>query len=174
MNKKEEKWRMEGALYALRLAKEKGIDYLEMDIKRRGALGMPFVIPERAAREAYDLLANKVMNTMKTVAMWTLYTKDGWRGKRLQRFEKQMDEISNDCMTYDRYGKSYVKISDMAKELQERCGVAPDLSALEQIEKENEANRGKFISLDAVVEVMEELGIPKVAEALERKVQENG
>lgn len=174
MNKKEEKWRMEGALYALRLAKEKGIDYLEMDIKRRGALGMPFTIPEKVAREAYDMLANKVMNTMKTVAMWTLYTKDGWRGKRLQRFEEQMDEISNDCMTYDRYGKSYVKISDMAKELQERCGVTPDLTTLEQIEKENEANRGKFISLDAVVEVMEELGIPKVAEALERKVQENG
>ena len=38
MNKKEEKWRIEGALYALRLAKEKGIDYLQEDIKRRGAL----------------------------------------------------------------------------------------------------------------------------------------
>lgn len=174
MNKKEEKWRMEGALYALRLAKEKGIDYLEMDIKRRGALGMSFVIPEKVAREAYDMLATKVMNTMKTVAMWTLYTKDGWRSKRLQRFEKQMDEISNDCMTYDRFGKNYIKISDMAKELQERCGVTPDLTTLEQIEKENEANRGQFVSIEAVKEVMEEFGIPKVAEALERKVQENG
>ena len=36
MNKKEEKWRIEGALYALRLAKEKGIDYLQEDIKNVG------------------------------------------------------------------------------------------------------------------------------------------
>ena len=52
MNKKEEKWRIEGALYALRLAKEKGIDYLQEDIKRRGALGLSLQIPEKAAREA--------------------------------------------------------------------------------------------------------------------------
>ena len=49
MNKKEEKWRIEGALYALRLAKEKGIDYLQEDIKRRGALGLFLQIPEKAA-----------------------------------------------------------------------------------------------------------------------------
>lgn len=91
MNKKEEKWRMEGALYALRLAKEKGIDYLEMDMKRRGALGMSFVIPEKAVKDTYDMLAEKVMNTMKTVALWTLYQYDGWRGKRLKRFEEHMD-----------------------------------------------------------------------------------
>ena len=29
MNKKEEKWRNEGAAYALRVAKEKGVEYLE-------------------------------------------------------------------------------------------------------------------------------------------------
>ncbi|MFR4456089.1 MAG: hypothetical protein ACLT5C_11885 [Blautia hansenii] len=37
MNKKEEKWRNEGAAYALRVAKEKGVEYLEQDL-RRGAL----------------------------------------------------------------------------------------------------------------------------------------
>lgn len=36
MNKKEEKWRNEGAAYALRVAKEKGIEHLEQDLRRRG------------------------------------------------------------------------------------------------------------------------------------------
>ena len=126
MNKKEEKWRIEGALYALRLAKEKGIDYLQEDIKKRGALGLSLQIPEKAAREAYDLLAKNVMNTMKTVALWTLYTEYGWKSIRLKRFEENMDKHSAMCMEYDRYGKNYVKLSDMAKELQEVCGIAPD------------------------------------------------
>lgn len=174
MNKKEEKWRMEGALYALRLAKEKGIDYLEMDMKRRGALGMSFVIPEKAVKDTYDMLAEKVMNTMKTVALWTLYQYDGWRGIRLKRFEEHMDAVSNDCMDFDRFGKNYVKISDMAKELRDRCGVTPDMSTLEQIEKENEAARGQFVSLDAVAELMEEFGMPEAAAAIRKKVEENG
>ena len=36
MNKKEEKWRNEGAAYALRVAKDKGIDGLERDLRCRG------------------------------------------------------------------------------------------------------------------------------------------
>ena len=110
MNKKEEKWRIEGALYALRLAKEKGIDYLQEDIKRRGALGLSLQIPEKAAREAYDLLAKNVMNTMKTVALWTLYTEYGWKSIRLKRFEENMDKQSAMCMEYDRYGKKLCKV----------------------------------------------------------------
>lgn len=70
MNKKEEKWRIEGALYALRLAKEKGIDYLQEDIKRRGALGLSLQIPEKAAREAYDLLAKNGFR--KILYLWQI------------------------------------------------------------------------------------------------------
>ena len=85
-----------------------------------------------------------------------------------------MDAVSNDCMDFDRFGKNYVKISDMAKELRDRCGVTPDMSTLEQIEKENEAARGQFVSLDAVAELMEEFGMPEAAAAIRKKVEENG
>lgn len=173
MNKKEERWRMEGAIYALRLAKEKGVDYLQEDIKKRGALGMSLLIPEKAAEETYNILAKKVMNTMKTVAMWTLYRQNGWRSVRLKRFEQQMDANSEDCMDYDRFGKNYIKLSDMAKEMQEHCGIRPDLETLEEVERENEAARGKFVSMDAIEEIMEEFGFPEIAAALRKKVEDN-
>lgn len=173
MNKKEEQWRMEGALYALRLAKEKGIAYLQEDIKRRGALGMSLLIPEKAAEETYDILARKVMSTVKTVAMWTLYEQNGWKRTRLKRFEQQMDANSALCMDYDRFGKNYVKLSDMAKEMQMHCGTNPDLETLEQVERENKEARGQFVSLDAIEEIMREYGFPEIAVALRKKVEEN-
>lgn len=115
MNRKEEKWRNEGAAYALRVAKEEGVEHLEQDLRRRGAVGIPMNIPEKAIEATYDMLAKRIMNTMKTVAMWVLYEEHGWRSVRLQRFEQQMDKHSEACMSYDRYGQSYVKLSDMAK-----------------------------------------------------------
>lgn len=45
MNKKEEKWRNEGAAYALRVAKEKGIEHLEQDLRRRGGCWNPNEYP---------------------------------------------------------------------------------------------------------------------------------
>lgn len=172
MNKKEEKWRNEGAAYALRLAKEKGIDYLEKDLRSCGALGISVILPQKAVEELYDMLAKRIMNTIKTVALWTLYYEDGWRSTRLQRFEQQMDKHSKMCLEYDRYGQNYIRLSDMAKEMQEKCGIHPDMETLEQIEEENEKEMN-FISLDAVVEVMEENGHKDLAEAIKKKFLEN-
>ena len=46
MNRKEEQWRNEGAAYALRTAKAKGIDGLEADLRCRGICGISVVVPE--------------------------------------------------------------------------------------------------------------------------------
>ena len=59
----------------------------------------------------------------------------------------------------------------MAKTMQETCGIHPDMETLETIEKENEKANGKFVSLDAVVEVLEETGHGDIAEALKRKIE---
>lgn len=171
MNKKEEKWRNEGAAYALRVAKEKGVEYLEQDLRRRGALGISVILPEKTVEELYDMLAKRIMNTMKTVAMWVLYAEHGWRSVRLQRFEKQMDEHSEDCMSYDRFGNNYVTLSDMAKTMQDTCGIHPDMETLETIERENKQAHGKFVSLEVVIEVLEETGHKDLAEALAKKIE---
>lgn len=95
MNRKEEKWRNEGAAYALRVAKEKGVEHLEQDLRRRGAVGIPMNIPEKAIEATYDMLAKRIMNTMKTVAMWVLYEEHGWRSVRLHRASRIPKHIRN-------------------------------------------------------------------------------
>lgn len=119
MNKKEEKWRMEGASYALRIVREKGIDGLEQDLKMRGALNIPLTLKSKDLEEMYYQLARRIMNSIKTVAMWTLY-EQGWRKTRLKRFEEQMDKHSAMCLEIDRY--SYLK--------RHRPGLLGDISIL--------------------------------------------
>lgn len=170
MNKKEEKWRMEGASYALRIAKEKGIDGLEQDLKMRGALHIPMNVPMKALHELYEQLAKRVMDSVKTVAMWTLY-EQGWKSVRLKRFEEQMDRHSYMCMELDRYGENYVKLSDMAREMKDQCGVCATMESLEQIERENQKAAGKYVKLDAIIEVLMETGNMEAAELLKKKVE---
>lgn len=171
MNKKEEKWRMEGAFYALRIVREKGIDGLEQDLKMRGALNIPLTVKSKDLEEMYYQLARRIMNSIKTVAMWTLY-EQGWRKTRLKRFEEQMDKHSAMCLKIDRYGENYVKLSDMAKEMNEQCGVCATMESLEQIEKENREAAGKFVKLDAIIEVLYDSGNIAAAELLKRRVEE--
>lgn len=171
MNKKEEKWRMEGAFYALRIVREKGIDGLEQDLKMRGALSIPLTVKSKDLEEMYYQLARRIMNSIKTVAMWTLY-EQGWRKTRLKRFEEQMDKHSAMCLEIDRYGENYVKLSDMAKEMNEQCGVCATMESLEQIEKENREAAGKFVKLDAIIEVLYDSGNIAAAELLKRRVEE--
>lgn len=172
MNKKEEKWRNEGADYALRVAKEKGVDGLERDLRCRGALGLSTVIPYKAAEEMYGMLAERILCTVKVMAMWTLYEEDGWRSVRLKRFSEQMDKHSEMCMSLDNFGKNYVRISDMAKELQEKCGIRSDIDTLSEIEQEN-SKKNRFISVDAVAELMREHGQEDLADALLSKWEDN-
>ena len=172
MNKKEEKWRNEGAAYALRVAKDKGIDGLERDLRCRGALGFSTVIPHKAAEELYGMLAERILCTVKVMAMWTLYEEDGWRSVRLKRFSEQMDKHSEMCTCLDSFGKNYVRISDMAKELQERCGIRGDIDTLSEIEQENR-KKNRFISVDAVAELMREHGQEDLANALLSRWEDN-
>lgn len=172
MTKKEERWRMEGASYALRVAREKGVKGLEEELKRRNAVNLPIAVPERAARECYDDLAKKVMNTMKTIALWVLYDKYGWKKKRLPEFESLMDEVSMMVMEWDRFGENYVKVSDLGKEMAEVCGVHPDMEELEKIERENEAARGRYVSLSVVMEALNECGLENVTKRLLEKMGE--
>lgn len=118
------------------------------------------------------MLAERILCTVKVMAMWTLYEEDGWHSVRLKRFSEQMDKHSEMCTCLDSFGKNYVRISDMAKELQERCGIRGDIDTLSEIEQENR-KKNRFISVDAVAELMREHGQEDLANALLSRWEDN-
>lgn len=73
------------------------------------------------------------------------------------------------CLEIDRYGNSYVTLLDMAKEMNETCGVCSTMDSLEQVEKLNR----EATALDAILETLEDIGLPEAAELLKEKVNEN-
>ena len=123
MNRKEEQWRNEGAAYALRIAKEKGVEGLETDLRCRGICGISVVVPEAHLKNMYLVLLHRLSDTIRTLALWTLYEDYGWRGKRLKQYIERMLKHTMICDSWDNYANRYVKVSDMMKELEEKCGV---------------------------------------------------
>lgn len=172
--KKEERLRREGMAYALRVAKEKGIEALESDMKARGILELPLAMKSYdGMRELYNMLAMRIVSTIKTVTIWTLYEKHGWRKKRIGDFEKELNRVCADCLELDRFGGNYVKVSDYAAELKETCDVDLNFEILSQIDEENTKARGQYISVEAVAEILRNAGLNEVADEIIRKVEEN-
>ena len=73
---KEEQARREGMAYALRIAKEKGIDALEEDLKMRNAIGLPVGVDRKALNP---------VDTMVILMAVTLHDEFGFGEKRVQR-----------------------------------------------------------------------------------------
>lgn len=172
--KKEERLRREGMAYALRVAKEKGIEALESDMKARGILELPLAMKSYdGMRELYNMLAMRIVSTIKTTTLWTLHEKEKWGKTRLKRFEDNLNKVCADCLDLDRFGGSYVRVSDYAAELIEKYDVDLNFETLSQIDEENTKARGQYISVEAVAEILRNAGLNEVADEIIRKVEEN-
>ena len=47
------------------------------------------------------------------------------------------------------------------------------MDSLEQVEKLNREATGRYVALDAILETLEDIGLPEAAELLKEKVNEN-
>ena len=61
--KEEEKARREGMSYALRIAKEKGIEELEKDLNMRKVVDLPIPVSKKALEECIDNIKNNTVVT---------------------------------------------------------------------------------------------------------------
>lgn len=92
---------------------------------------------------------------------------------RLKRFEDNLNKVCADCLDLDRFGGSYVRVSDYAAELIEKYDVDLNFEILSQIDEENIKARGQYISVEAVAEILRNAGLSEVADEIIRKVEEN-
>lgn len=117
MTSKEEKWRREGMAYALRVAKEQGIDYLERDLKLRGATQCPIGVPKGTIDDCVKRIKECTLDTVLILALVTLHDEFGFGEKRCQQFMKRFDS-KTECLCGD-----FADWKDMQQILADECNI---------------------------------------------------
>ena len=101
---KEEKARREGMSYALRIAKEKGIDGLEEELNFRNCTNIPIGYSRSACDEEIYRIKTRTCDTIMALWIHTIADELGFGSVRLQRlidrFEERADCISGDYCTW--------------------------------------------------------------------------
>ena len=117
---KEEQARMEGMAQALRIAKAKGIDGLEADLKMRNITGRPCAVSRAAMDECIMNIKYNVVGTFTILVAYTLHEKFGFGKTRLNRFIHDFN-FQAECLDED-----YCTWEDQIEILRQECGL--DLS----------------------------------------------
>lgn len=117
---KEEQARMEGMAQALRIAKTKGIDGLEADLKMRNITGLPCAVSRAAMDECIMNIKYNVIDTFTILVAYTLHEKFGFGKTRLNRFIHDFN-FQAECLDED-----YFTWEDQIEILRQECGL--DLS----------------------------------------------
>ena len=120
LRNKEEQARMEGMAQALRIAKTKGIDGLEADLKMRNITGLPCAVSRAAMDECIMNIKYNVVDTFTILVAYTLHEKFGFGKTRLNRFIHDFN-FQAECLDED-----YCTWEDQIEILRQECGL--DLS----------------------------------------------
>ena len=120
LRNKEEQARMEGMAQALRIAKTKGIDGLEADLKMRNITGLPCAVSRAAMDECIMNIKYNVIDTFTILVAYTLHEKFGFGKTRLNRFIHDFN-FQAECLDED-----YCTWEDQIEILRQECGL--DLS----------------------------------------------
>ncbi len=99
--------RNEGMAFALQIAKEKGIDGLEQEVKMRGLTNLPTKVSKKALDECVLNIKNNVIDTFVILLAATLHDEFGFGEKRVQKalnaFTFKAECIGDDYCTWQDY-----------------------------------------------------------------------
>lgn len=119
---KDEQLRREGMSYALKVAKEKGIEGLEEELRFRGAYNVPINIPKATLDEFTLNVKQHMFDTLSLLTSATLHDEFGFGKERIQRFIKRLN-LKAECI-----GEDYCTWQDYQEIMREECGMEFTLS----------------------------------------------
>lgn len=109
--------RNEGMAFALKIAKEKGIDELEKECKMRGALNVPSQINKKALDEFVNNVKYNTVDTVVLLAAVTLHDEFDFAKPQLQQFIDRFSK-KTDCLVED-----YTTWEDQIQIMRDECGL---------------------------------------------------
>lgn len=115
---KEEQARREGMAYAFKIAKERGIDGLEKELRLRNITKLPVAIKEKDVEEWCDGMKNQTVDSVGILAMVSLRDGFGFDKKRLLEF-REIFNNKTDCIT----NPDWSCWDDQIAILKEECGI---------------------------------------------------
>ena len=114
---KEERARMEGMAQALRIAKTKGVEGLEEELKMRNIVDLPCAVSKSALDECIVQIKNNTVDTITILSAYVLHEKFGFGRTRLDRFIHEFN-FQAECLMDD-----YCTWEDQIEVLRKECGL---------------------------------------------------
>ena len=114
---KEEQARREGMAYALKIAKEKGIEWLEEEIRFRNIIKAPIAISRAKVDDMLVSIKMNVIDTVTILSAMTLRDEFDFGKQRIQRFVERFN-LKAECIMDD-----YTTWDDQIECLREECGL---------------------------------------------------
>ena len=169
---KEFYWRMQGMVYALKIAKEGGVEKLEKEIRLRNFLNAPFNCSEEQIRAWHHEISENIYTNLLSVMLYTLYDSFGFGKKRVERLKADYEKNTEVVQDLDYMGQHYVRLQDYAVELNKKYDLGIDverIAACEEISDKRD-DRTKWCETKRVLEMLHIAGYHKAAGFLEKKL----
>lgn len=169
---KEGEARLQGMEYALRYAKDKGLDELAKEVRRRGYCKLPIKFSDTQIINTVREIAENTYVMMMTAFLYALHDEFGFGPVRLKRVKSAASKLVDNVFDLDYMGEHYIDMGDYAEELCEKYGPIVDLVKVRHLQEtfdRKDENR-RVCQVDRVIEELRSAGFDEAAELINRKV----
>lgn len=168
---KEYKARMDGMLYALKIAKEKGIEALEKEIRMRNILKLDVWARKEEVEELHRMIAHNCYTSIMVTMMYTMYKIFGFGKSRLKKLKDAFDENALDIIELDRWGEYHTTFQEYDKFLKDKFDMNFDQEAVRNIEASNRGINPEYkrCELSAICDLLDASGHNDAAAFLREK-----
>lgn len=164
--------RMQGMVYACRLAQKQGVEALVKTVKQRGVTKVDITASDKQLNDMWGALSDNIGQNMITTVVWVLHDTFGFGQKRLQQFMTEFDKATANLMSLDYMGEHYVTLEDYAVELNQKYNLGLDVIkatlATDMADKQD-ARVGNVDKVTGIINALRLAGHEDAASYLESK-----
>lgn len=162
--------RNEGMAYALKIAKEGGLEELERQVKLRGLLKVSVKFTQDELYQSIQNISERVYNNTLTIWYAVFHDKLGYKQKRLQKMKQWFDEKVYLVGERSPMGHKWATFLDYGEEANRLYNLGIDLEKLKETQEINEQDEVKKVYADEVVRWLDTNGFHDASEAVRKEI----
>lgn len=163
--------RIEGMIAACKIAKEKGLDALEKDIKMRNILKVDLWARKGEVDELYGNISKNCYTSIMVTMLYTLNKVFGFGKDRLHKLKNEFDENANELLDLDRWGEHYTTFKEYEAFLHDKYGFDFSEKAISELDLSNKRLNPEYkrCELSAICDLLDASGYNDAATFLREK-----